>query len=293
MPRALVSSPVAAHRLACAAAFLAARTRGEEVLVVGATWEAASELSRRVASSHGASFGWHRATLGRVAAALAGPELSARGLAPVGALPLEALCARVVDALARQQSLGRFAEVARFPGFPRALARTLLEIRIAGLDPESLLLEGGVELARVHQAYEAELARAQLADRALVFRIAAEVAAGVVTPPRPASAAAGVGPILRVPLLLLDVPVHGVLERDLLAAILRRSPEVLATVPSGDERTLMHLQNALEIEAIHAPVPPGDPAASSSLRRLQDYLFSESPAPKGELGEEVIVLSAP
>jgi len=293
LPRALFCSPVASHRLACAAEWLAARTRGEEVLIVGATWEAASELSRRVASAHGASFGWHRATLGRVAAALAGPELSARGLAPVGALPLEALCARVVDALARQKSLGRFAEVAHFPGLPRALARTLLEIRIAGLDPESLFIEGCAEIARVHQAYEAELARARLADRALVFRIAAEVAEGVVTPPRPASAAAGVGPILRVPLLLLDVPVRGALERDLLAAIIHRSPDVLATVPGGDERTRIHLQKVLEIEPIVAHSPQGEAAAHSSLRRLQDYLFSESPAPKGELGEEVIVLSAP
>jgi CRISPR/Cas system-associated exonuclease Cas4 (RecB family) len=293
VPRALVRSPVASHRLERAAAWLAAQAKGREVLIVGATWEAASELTRRVARDHGASFGWHRATLGRVAAALAGPELSARGLAPVGALPLEALCARVVDALGRQKSLGRFAEVAHFPGLPRALARTLLEIRIAGLDPETLLIEGAAEIARVHQAYEAELQRAHLADRALVFRIAAEVAAGVVTPPRPASAAAGVGPILRVPLLLLDVPVRGALERDLLAAIAQRSPEVMATVPSGDERSLGHLREALEIEPEAALDPAREPTSPTSLRRLQDYLFSESAAPKGELGEEVIVLSAP
>lgn len=293
MPRSLVTSPVAAHRLARASRWLAQRAKGEEVLVIGATWEAASELSRQVARAQGASFGWHRATLGKVAAALAGPEMAARGLAPVGALPLEALAARVVDTLARSGGLGRFADVAHFPGLPRALARTLLEIRIAGLDPTSLLAPGSEELARVHQAYEAELARARLADRALVFRIAAEVAEGVVTPPRPASAAAGVGPILRVPLLLLDVRVHGALERELLAAIARRSPDVLATVPSGDQRTLAQLGEALSIEPEIVGVTSHDEEARSSLRRLQRYLFSEASAPRGELGDDVIVLSAP
>ncbi|MFO0760542.1 MAG: PD-(D/E)XK nuclease family protein [Byssovorax sp.] len=293
MPRSLVTSPLAAHRLDRAARWLAARNKGEEVLIIGATWEAASELCRRVARINGASFGWHRATLGKVAAALAGPEMAARDLAPVGALPLEALAARVVDTLARQESLGRFTEVARFPGLPRALAKTLLEIRVAGLDPEALLAEGSPEIARAHQAYEAELARAKLADRALVLRIAAEVARGKVTPPRPASAASGVGPILRVPLLLLDVRVHAALERSLVAAIARLSPDVLATVPAGDARTITQLGEALDLAPEHLPARPTEGESRSSLRRLQDYLFSEESAPRGELGDEVIVLSAP
>src|SRR6185369_8927462 len=113
-----------------------------------------------------ASFGWQRSTLGRAAAALAGPALAARGLAPVGALPLEALASRVVDGLRREGALGRFQPVAAFPGLPRALARTLAELRLAAVDPDAMG-PTCAEIARVHRAYEAELARAHLADRAV------------------------------------------------------------------------------------------------------------------------------
>src|SRR5580704_121734 len=116
--RAVLVSTAADRRLARAAAWLAERRRDEEIVVLGASIEAAAEITRLVALRRGATFGWQRSTLGRAAAALAGPALAARGLAPVGALPLEALTARVVDALRREGTLGRFAEVARFPGLP-------------------------------------------------------------------------------------------------------------------------------------------------------------------------------
>ena len=138
MPRLLLTSPIASQRLARAEAWLAARPRGEEVLVIGASQEAATDLTRRVAKQHGASFGWYRATLGRVAAALAGPELAARGIAAAGALPLEAICARVVDTLTRCGGLGRLAAVEAFPSLPRALARTIAEVQLYRAHGKSL-----------------------------------------------------------------------------------------------------------------------------------------------------------
>lgn len=293
MQRALVTSPVASARLARAEAWLAARPRGEEVLVVGASHESATDLTRRVAREHGASFGWYRATLARVAAALAGPELAARGIAAAGSLPLEAICARVVDALGARGELGRLAEAAGFPNLPRALARTLGEVRLAGLDPARLLGEGTEELGRIHQAYEAELDRAGIADRALVLRIAIEAARGVHTPPRTAGAAAGLGPILGRPLLLVDVPVTTALERDLVAALAARAPEVLATVPAGDEQSLQRLREALGVEPEPAERDAEDHAPVTALRRLQTYLFAEGPAPQGTLDGDVTFLSAP
>lgn len=293
MDRTLVCSPFAAYRLERAASWLAARGRGEEVLVIGANQDAASELTRRVSLHAGASFGWHRATLGRVAAALAGPELAARGLAPVGALPLEALCGRVVDALRQEDALGRFEAVAHFPGLPRALCRTLAEIRLAGVDPARLLREGSPELTRAHQAYEAELESKGLADRALVLRIAAQVARGDAGLARAKGASSGIGGVLGQPLLLLDVPVSGALERDLVAALARRAPAVIATVPAGDEQSLVHLGEALDV----VPEPAFDEARmgakATSLARLKAFLFSEGPAPRGALGDDVVILSAP
>src|SRR5262245_49038775 len=120
MPRVLILSPVAEARLARAVEWLTLRGRAEEVVVLGASVEAASELARFVARRRGSAFGWQRTTLGRTAALLASSVLAARGLSPVGALPLEALCARVVDELGREGALGRFQEVAHFPGLPRA-----------------------------------------------------------------------------------------------------------------------------------------------------------------------------
>ncbi len=273
MARVLVVSAAADRRLERAAAWLAARGRDEEVLILGATLEAPAELVRRVAQERGASFGWARSTLARTAAALAGPALAARGLAAVGELPLEALASRVVDGLRREGALGRFQPVAGFPGLPRALARTLAELRLAGVDPDAMGPESA-EVARVHRAYEAALALAGLADRALVFRLATAAAREATTP--------------ALPLLLLDVPVVAALERDLVAALAARASEVLAVVPEGDERSVAGLAAALG--AVPERVPAGD---GGSLRRLQAHLFSGEAAPPGALDHHVVVLSAP
>ncbi|HEY8078302.1 MAG TPA: PD-(D/E)XK nuclease family protein, partial [Labilithrix sp.] len=142
----------------------------------------------------------------------------------------------------------------------------------------------GGELGRIHQAYEDELGRAGLADRALVFRLAAEAARDPGGQPSAVAAS-----ILARPLLLLDVPVLAALERDLIAALAARAPDVLATVPHGDERSLLHLRAALGVDPERlAPEP-----SPSSLGRLQAHLFSGAAAPTGELGSDVVVLSAP
>ncbi|MFT3775568.1 MAG: PD-(D/E)XK nuclease family protein [Minicystis sp.] len=279
MASEIVVSSAAFLRVDRAVGWLARRRRDEEVLVLGASTEGAAEVTRIATQRRGACFGWHRSTLGRAAAALAAPALAARGLAPVGALPLEALVARVVDGLRRTRSLGRFQVVADLPGLPRALARTLAELRLAGVEPERVG-EAGIELGRVHRAYEEELARAGLADRALVFRLAAEAARAGFR----ASAAAIVGR----PLLLLDVPVAAALERDLVAALADHAPEVLATVPDGDARSLAALAHALRAAPEHLAND-----GTAALCRLQTHLFSGATAPEGELGDDVMVLSAP
>src|SRR5438477_4827464 len=129
----VVISARADTRLAEAASWLAARGAAEQVLVLGASQAAASELIRAVARDQGAGFGWHRITLGRLAAELAKHALATRGLVPVGALAVEALCARVIQELYATGRLGRLAAVAEQPGLPRALARTLGELRMAGI----------------------------------------------------------------------------------------------------------------------------------------------------------------
>src|SRR2546423_525171 len=70
---------------------------------------------------------------------------------------------------------------------------------------------------------EDEFGRAAVDDRAALFRLAtAAVAAGQV---RWAS----------LPVVLLDVPLDAAVEREFIAALARRTPSLLATVPEGDD----------------------------------------------------------
>src|SRR5207249_838203 len=130
-----------------------------------------------------------------------------------------------VHLLRAEDALRYFAPVAGRPGFPAAVARTLEELRMNDVGPAALRRLGasGADLAALAERVQRELAAARLADRALVFE-----------------AARGALPDARLPaaMLFLDVPLASVRERELVAALARRAPEVLATAPRGDARTL-------------------------------------------------------
>ena len=66
-------------RLEAAAAFVADCPAATEVLVVGATREAADDFCRGVAVTRGATFGLHRFTLGQLASRIATATLAAAG----------------------------------------------------------------------------------------------------------------------------------------------------------------------------------------------------------------------
>ena len=258
----LVTSASAARRLERAGGWLLQRSPREPVLVLGATAEAAAEVVR--GSTVAAAFGWHRLSLGRLAALLAAEALGDRGLAPLSGLGVEAVCARIIPQLARDGLLGRLEPIAGQPGLARALSRTLQELRLAGARPAA------AELLALLDAYEAELARARLADRAQVFQLALERERH---------------PLLGLPTLLLDVPVGSSLERALVA---RLQGTLLATVPRGDDLSLQNLSRALGVQPVEAPA-----GRATSLGRVQEGLFTESIAGPQPLGDDVVVLSAP
>jgi len=272
----LVRSPSAAARLARARAWLAARAPAEEVLVVAASPVAANDLLRSVAAEAGAYFGWHRATLGRLAADLARPALAERGLVPIGALGVETLLARVVHELGAAAALGRTTEVASSPGFARAAAASVEEVRLARSVHDGLAQEAP-ELARLLAHYERALADAGLADRAEVFALACEAA----------SDTGSRQPLLGLPLLLLDVPVWTAAEEALLRALAARAAEALATVPAGDAETEARLGRAgFRLERAAEP-------ADGTLARLRAHLFEESAPPLAEADDALVILSAP
>jgi RecB family exonuclease len=252
VPPILLRSPAAHLRIARAREWLSEHGPADEILVVAASSDAANDLLRGAATEKGAAFGWHRATLGRLAAALATPALVDQERAPIGAFATEAVVARVLHELQEAGFLGRYTEVAAGPGF---------------------------SLRGIHEAYDRELVRAGLGDRATVFRLAGEAVRN-----------RGLRhPLLDLPTLLLDVPVESPVECGFVEALAARAPNLLATLPAGDGVSLAHLRKALGVE----PALVDSEGSASSLRRLQDHLFEEAAPPESALDEGVVVLSAP
>jgi len=266
----VVCAPCAEIRVAQAAGWISAKGPATELIVVGATAEAAAELARIVSREAAATFGWYRFTLARLAWTLASATLAEQGFAPIGALALEAVCARIASAGATNGTLGRLSPIANRPGLPRALARTLTELRLAAVQPEAI-----PDLASLLHEFDRELTRAGLVDRAQVFTAATEVATS-----------GSDHPLLGVPVLLLDVPIHTVREREFVRAIGARTKDLWLTVPTGDERTL-RLVRDLDLEVVDEL-----PSAGTPLGRLQAGLFAEIVESPPQ-GDGVVVFSAP
>jgi hypothetical protein len=71
------------HRIARARAWLSLRDRADELLIIGASLDAANELARSVVQTGRSVFGWHRFSLSQLTAALAAPTMAERGIVPV------------------------------------------------------------------------------------------------------------------------------------------------------------------------------------------------------------------
>ncbi len=258
--------------------WLMAFAPGTELLVVTSTVDAAAELLRTAAATRGAAFGWHRATLARLAAQVATPALADRGLVPLGALAAEALSARVLHGLRARGELGRFKAAADGPGLARAIARTVAELRMACVS-RAALAAMSPDLVAFADAFEAERTDAGLADRAEIFRVATECARDQALR----------APLLGLPTLLLDVAIENAAERNFAAALAARAPTLLATVPAGDDATAAGLAAALGASIEELTAPP----ATTSLARLQTHLFGGGAERATDPDDSVVVLSAP
>jgi ATP-dependent helicase/nuclease subunit B len=285
-----ITSSVSHRRIRRARAWLEARAAAEEVLIVGATLDAANELARGVAKQKAAAFGWHRLTLSQLAAAIAAPVLATRQLTPLSPIGTEAIVTRIVYRLNEQGRLGRYHTLAAAPGFPRAAAGVIRELRLARLLPDSL---GGTvpDLLPLIATYETELNEAGLTDWPGVLALAVEAAS---------VAAASQHRLVGLPMLLLDVPIASEAELAFISALAAPASELLVTVPAADQSTLSRLRDQLRIEIENLDERPsgdeGDLSASypSALRNLQRRLFSErSAAIEAKPDHTVEVFSAP
>jgi len=287
-PVRVVESSATEQRLAEARAFIAARsTRGEEVLLVGASRGAVDDLARSIASDAGATLGLHRFSVTQLAARLAAPSLAGQGLAPSTALGSEAVAARAVFEAARENGLAYFAPVAKSPGFPRALTRTIQEVRLAGLGALAIgrLPLGGRDLSTLLERFDEQFTAASATDRATLFATATAVLAELKL--RPTGMPGAAGTTSTPALVLLDVPFESAVEGAFLHAVIASAPGALITVPFGDVQTLDALASrGLEPEVLEQK---GD----SDLVALRRYLFASREPPLRDPRGDVTFFSAP
>lgn len=279
-PRSLVHSALVHSRsnaalLGRAAEFLAAKSTHEEAMILAPTRAAAHELAAH-AFPQGCA-GVHALTLTQLAALLATQSMGKLALAPISRLGIEALAARIVYSAASEQRLAYFAPVAQTPGFARALAKTITELRLESVDAQSLAAVGppGRDLAHLLNLYQAELDESSMADFPLLLRLATE------------EVSRAAHRFTHLPLVLLGLPIESSAHERLLAALIDRSPRVLATAITGDD-AIPSLERVLTTRA--EDLDRTRPAAT--LDRVRTWLFSSEPPPTAS-PDPALLFSAP
>ena len=273
MDRSLLRSRSNSPLLARAATFLSNHAAQSEILIIAPTRAAAHELA--ITAFPNGCQGIHAFTLIQLAASLAAQPLGRRNLAPISRLGIEAIATRIVNAAQRAKKLRYFSPVAHTPGFPRALARTIAELRLQGVPASGLASTGapGQDLAHLLHLYEQELEQRSLADLPMLLGFARQ------------EAAANPNRFTGLPLLLLDLTVESQSHEKLLAALIEKSPSVLAICISADEQSVANIPNVAAEEVDAAP-------PDTTLDRVRTWLFSPQQPPAAPPDPELL-FSAP
>ncbi len=273
----LITSFSVDQRLNAATNFLE-RFAGEEVLVVASTRMAADELVRSMCLRTGAVFGAHRFTPAQLAIEAATKRLSADGKTILAGVAVDALAARAVHACRERRELRWFESVARTPGFFRALASTLIELRLNRIETEPLRKSGtsGEDLAALLKEFDSNLDQTGVADLAEIYQTAADAIRN------------GEFSISKFPILLLDVAPLSSVEQDFIRALTGESPEVVATAHARDEESVAILASILGV----SPTITEATAELSALGRLREHVFQVESPPAGSTDRTVDFISA-
>jgi ATP-dependent helicase/nuclease subunit B len=273
------------RRLGRARVWLESRGQSEELLVVGATLDGANELARAVAKEKGVAFGWHRVGFSQLAFAIAAPVLAGRGLVPLSRVGTEAIVAGLAHRLKTEGRLKHYEAVADAPGFPRAIAGVIAELRSARVRRDAVA-SVAPDLVTIIQAYERELADGNFCDWPSVLQLTTDA---IGSPDRLR--------LIGLPTLLLDVPIATEAELAFVAALAAAAPAMLATIPTADAATLGRFRDLLgcKVEDLdQSPVAREPGASTGALARLQRHLFNEHEKPaEAEADNEIEVFSAP
>ena len=260
--RRVVTSCSAALRLEAARDWLAGS--GRPLLIVAPSRLTGDDLVRDVARSGVPTLGFHRTTLGLLASGLAEPMLARSGLAPLTDVGALALAARAISEAEAAGELGVLGPVAGKPGFVRAVASTLQELRSTEVTSARLrdLAGAGVDLSALSRRFDRAARDWGLADHAQRLRTAIRAIEDGV--------AASVS-WLEMPQLWLDLSLRSPLSRRFFAAVAKPAPAVLVTVPHGDKETLLAVEKTLGVSA-RAVEPP---AITTRLSRTQLSIFEQ------------------
>jgi ATP-dependent helicase/nuclease subunit B len=229
-----------------------------ESVVLLPTRMAGEGLAQRL----GGFAGVHAITLVEFAADLARPAMATRGLGPLSRLGREAVAARVAHAAGAASELRYFAPVAGLPGFARALANTIGELRLTGVRPGELINQGepGQDLASLLARYESELAEQRLVDLAGVLALATK------------AARESRHRLLDLPLVALDAPLDTRGYKEFFASVADRAPQVLVAVLTPALAPEPGDASGVELEDLDAQATgPGH-----SLEHLRRFLFAVS-----------------
>jgi ATP-dependent helicase/nuclease subunit B len=272
-----IQSGSAASRLREARRFVEQFEPGAEVLLLGASRGAVDDLARAISLERGATFGLHRLSFTQLAARLAVMELASHERAPTTSLGHEAVATRAAFEASSSDALNYFSPVSQTPGFPKALARTLLDLRLAAVASGGLagLPRSGSDLAALLDRVDILLSEAGASDRASLFETATKALGSPVTgwPP--------------MPLLLLDVPFASEIEAQFLWALVQQSSQVMITLPAGDASAVRRLgKRGVRLQII-------DDDRQNDLTQVARYLFSQEPPPERTRTGELVWFSAP
>jgi ATP-dependent helicase/DNAse subunit B len=219
-----------------------------------------------------------RYTLLQLAVEAATERLVDAGKTVLAGVAVDALAARAVYECRRQEKLDWFDAVARTPGFFRALASTLSELRLNSITPEQLAnsIPSGSDLSHLLIEYGKTLDASGLADAASIYEAA--------------TAAVGAGAFFgkRFPILWLDVAPISHFEREFIRSLADQSEDILATAHARDDETIRAFTRTLKVEP--AFIQANHEAAA--LDRLRQHVFEIAPPPAGKTDPTVDFISA-
>jgi ATP-dependent helicase/nuclease subunit B len=186
--------------------------------------------------------------------------------------------------------LRHYQSVVTSPGFPRAVAGVVAELRLARISRDAIAA-WAPDLEPLTEAYEAELKQAGLTDWPGVLALASEAASAIEgNKPR----------LIGLPMLLLDVPIRNEAEFVFVDLLTGAATEALTTVPTADQPTLRRLRDRLRAhiedldEGSVGDESGGSTTNASALTNLQRRLSREEEGPiEAKPDDTVEVFSAP